>query len=122
MHVVITGASRGIGLEFVRQYLARGDRVTAACRAPDRADDLHRLACDRLRVLARDVGDDASVAAFGAAVGEGPIDLLINNAGVMGEWASLHDMSMAGAMQTFSVNALGPLRETRALMTGLLSR
>lgn len=123
MHVVVTGANRGIGLEFVRQYLARGERVTAACRAPQEAHALRALgasAGDRLRVLACDVGDDASVADFARALGEVPVDLLINNAGVGGEWGDLDALSTEAALRTYSVNALGPLRVTRALLPNLL--
>lgn len=119
MRVVITGANRGIGLEFVRQYLARGDEVVAACRDPERADGLRALACDRLRVLACDVSSDEGVAAFARELGDGPVDLLINNAGVGGGWVSLDEMDMAAALETYSVNALGPLRVSRALLPAL---
>lgn len=121
MQIVITGASRGIGLELVRQYLGRGDAVVAACRSPDGATALHALAADhgsRLRVLACDVGDDDSVAAFAAALGDTPVDLLINNAGV-GDWAGLDAVNTADALRVYNVNALGPLRVTRALLPQL---
>ncbi len=123
MHVVVTGANRGIGLEFVRQYLARGDSVTAACREPAGAAALNALgapAGDRLRVLACDVSDDARVADFAERLGDAPVDLLINNAGVGGEWTSLDALSTERALHTYSVNALGPLRVTRALLPNLL--
>ena len=60
--VLITGANRGLGLEFVRQYLADGWQVYAACRDPDSASELRRLAEDSgetLRILAMDVTDPA---------------------------------------------------------------
>lgn len=122
MHVVVTGASRGIGLEFVRQYLARGDTVVAACREPARAAELASL-CDaagpRARVLACDVASDAGVAAFAAALGDVPVDLLVNNAGVGGGWESLDKVTTDVALDTYNVNALGPLRVTRALLPHL---
>jgi NAD(P)-dependent dehydrogenase (short-subunit alcohol dehydrogenase family) len=117
MQIVVTGASRGIGLELVRQYLGRGDAVVAACRSPDGATALHALGReygDRLRVLACDVGDDDSVAAFAAALEGTAVDLLINNAGV-GDWAGLDAVNTADALRVYNVNALGPLRVTRAL-------
>jgi NAD(P)-dependent dehydrogenase (short-subunit alcohol dehydrogenase family) len=120
MHVVVTGANRGIGLEFVRQYLSRGDRVTAGCRDPESAAALRALAGERLAVHACDVSDDARVEAFARAVGDATVDLLINNAGVGGEWTSLDALSTASALHTYSVNALGPLRVTRALLPHLL--
>ncbi len=122
MHVVITGASRGIGLEFVRQYLSRGDHVVAACRDPARAAALAALveeAGPRARILACDVASDASVAAFAAALGDGTVDLLVNNAGVGGGWESLDGVATDVALDTYNVNALGPLRVTRALLPHL---
>lgn len=123
MNIVVTGANRGIGLEFVRQYLARGEGVVAAVRAPGEASALRALEGahpGRLRVLACDVGDDASVAAFARSLGETAVDVLVNNAGVRGEWVSLEAMDTAEALRTYSVNALGPLRVTRALLPHLL--
>lgn len=121
MQIVVTGASRGIGLELVRQYLGRGDAVVAACRSPDGATALHALGReygDRLRVLACDVGDDDSVAAFAAALEGTAVDLLINNAGV-GDWAGLDAVNTADALRVYNINALGPLRVTRALRPNL---
>lgn len=56
------------------------------------------------------MGDDASVAEFARALGDAAVDVLVNNAGVRGEWTSLEAMDTAEAMRTYSVNALGPLR------------
>jgi NAD(P)-dependent dehydrogenase (short-subunit alcohol dehydrogenase family) len=123
MDIVVTGANRGIGLEFVKQLLARGERVVAAVREPRSADALRSLEGAHpgaLRVMACDVGDDASVAEFARALGGGAVDVLVNNAGVRGEWTSLEAMDTAEALRTYSVNALGPLRVTRALLPHLL--
>src|SRR3546814_17121488 len=68
-HCLVTGANRGVGLEFVRQLLARGDRVVATCRQPGRATALNALAGDhpgRLPVLPLDVADPKSHAALAA--------------------------------------------------------
>jgi NAD(P)-dependent dehydrogenase (short-subunit alcohol dehydrogenase family) len=123
MNVVVTGANRGIGLEFVRQLLARGDHVVAGVRDPTHAETLTALAAtagDRLRVRTCDVASDASVAAFAAELGAGAVDLLINNAGVMGgRHQRVDDMDFAAAERTFSVNALGPLRVALALLLAL---
>lgn len=122
MHYVVTGANRGIGLEFTRQLLARGDAVVAVCRDPAAATALNALAFDgspRLRVLACDVGDDASVEALGRALTGEAVDVLINNAGVGGDWSGLSKMDVPRALATYSVNALGPLRVTRALLDSL---
>lgn len=119
MRYAISGASRGIGLEFVRQLLARGDTVEAGARVPWEARQLTSLAREagsRLRIHALDVTCNASVRAFAAALGDSPIDVLINNAGVTGKWSPLGELDfedMATAMET---NALGPMRLSSALI------
>lgn len=120
MRIVITGANRGIGLELTRQCLARGDSVIATARNPEDATALQSLArgSRELTVLACDVGDDASVRAFAAKV-TGAVDALINNAGVMGAMTSLADLDTRDALNTYSINALGPLRVTGALLPQL---
>src|SRR5690349_15268294 len=122
MRWVITGTNRGIGLEFVRQLLARGEHVEAGVRDLDRAHDvraLGELAEGRLRVHPCDVGDDASVRAFADAIGPVPVDVLVNSAGVMGKMQSLEELDLADVHRTFDVDALGPLRVTRALLPAL---
>ena len=117
MHVVVTGANRGIGLELVRQLLARGDQVEAACRRPD---DARELRATGARVHAVDVADGASVAAFAAALDDLPVDLVINNAGVFGDMRQrLADFNYEAATRTFEVNALGALRVSQALLPHL---
>ena len=65
--VLITGANRGLGLEFARQYLADGWQVYAACRDPASASELRQLAeNERMRILAMDVTDAGSVKAAAA--------------------------------------------------------
>jgi len=123
MQIIVTGANRGIGLELVRQYLERGDAVVAACRAPQEATALQQLTTtspNTLRILACDVGDDASVAAFAVSLQGLGVDLLLNNAGI-GDWAGLAELSMETALRVYSINALGPLRVTRALLPNLRS-
>lgn len=120
MRIVITGANRGIGLELVRQCLGRGDSVIATARDPEEARELRSLAgtSGALTVLACDVGDDESVRAFAAKV-TGAVDVIINNAGVMGAMTSLAKLDTADALKTYSINALGPLRVTGALLPQL---
>ncbi|KAF8692165.1 hypothetical protein HU200_039766 [Digitaria exilis] len=88
---MVQGASRGIGLEFVRQLLRRSDqgRVVATCRAPAAAAELHKLreehAPGRLTVLPLDVTDEATIEAAAASIAEthGSLDLLINSTGIL---------------------------------------
>ena len=123
MRWVVTGANRGIGLELARQLLARGDDVEALTRKPAEADELRKL-CEassgRGRVHPCDVADDASVRAAAAAIGDVAVDVLVNNAGVMGKMQSLEELDLDDVTRTFDANALGPIRVTRALMRQLM--
>ncbi|RKH44873.1 SDR family oxidoreductase [Corallococcus sicarius] len=121
MNLVITGANRGIGLELTRQSLAQGDTVHAGTRDPAQAQELTALVGDsggRLHVHALDVTSDESVRAFAAAL-TGPVELLINNAGLRTRRDDLEDLSLEDALQMLQVNALGTLRVTRAVLPRL---
>jgi NAD(P)-dependent dehydrogenase (short-subunit alcohol dehydrogenase family) len=104
---LITGANRGLGLEFARQYAAEGWRVIATCRDPDRAQALAEL---KVEVHALDVTDYAAVAALGRKLESESIDVLIANAGVL-----LDDPDAPGRidaapwMESFEVNTMAPL-------------
>ncbi|TXH68184.1 MAG: SDR family oxidoreductase [Lysobacteraceae bacterium] len=119
-HCLVTGANRGIGLEFARQLLSRGDRVVATCRHPGKATALNTLAGEypgRLRVLPLDVADAKSRAEL---TRELPlvcahIDLLINNAGVLHSGERFGHLSAAYLDDSFRTNTAGPLLLTEAL-------
>jgi len=84
--LLITGANRGLGFEFVRQFLGDGWDVIASCRNPDKADELTALGQDhgdRLTVETMDVNEDKSVYGLADRLADRPIDLLINNAGMV---------------------------------------
>ena len=81
--VLVTGANRGIGLEFARQYAADGWKVLATARDLEKAGDLRTLSGD-VSVFAMDVADDASIQQLARQLDGQPVDLLINNAGVPG--------------------------------------
>jgi len=110
----ITGANRGIGLEFARQLHAQGYTVIGTARQPDLADELQDVA----NVEACDVADDASVAAMAERLGDQPIDLLINNAGIL-EYDRLEKTTPDSLLRQFQVNAVGPFRVTKALAGNL---
>jgi len=120
MRVVVTGANRGIGLEFARQCVARGDDVWAGVRSPTHSPELERSASGQsgeLHIVALDVDDIWSVGKFAEQVGEAPLDLLINNAGVSGQRANaLAEADAEQAISTLETNAIGPLRVTQALL------
>lgn len=122
MNIVITGSNRGIGLEFVRQYLERGDHVYAGVRQPDKADALMELAKqygERLKIGACDIRSDASVKAFAESLGDVGIDMLINNAAVSGQIDGFFTTDLDDALTTYDTNTLGTIRVTRALMPHL---
>jgi len=102
--VLVTGANRGIGLEFARQYAAEGWQVIATCRDPEAATQLKALAGE-IRVEALDIGDDAEIARLAKRLGDQPIDLLINNAGVYGTGRG---SDTAAWLDVLRVNCIGP--------------
>lgn len=123
---LVTGANRGLGLEFVRQLLARGDRVIAACRHPGKATALNALAGEypgRLHVVPLDVADPKSHAALVhelALLTDGePLDLLVNNAGVLRGGERYGAVQAADLETSFRTHALGPLLLTQALTAQL---
>lgn len=112
---LVTGASRGIGLELVRQLHARGDEVIATCRT--RTPELDAIGCRVVDGI--DVGSDDVGAALDSAVEEGQtLDVVVNNAGVA-HWDTLETIDLDAARQELEVNALGPLRVTLALLPRL---
>ncbi len=113
-HAIITGANRGIGLELARQLSERGWKVTALCRRPSAA--LEGLGVTVVPDF--DVTDPVAIDALAAGLSPGSVDLLINNAGIL-EGMDLQHLDLASARRQFEVNALGPLRLTRALVDAL---
>lgn len=120
MRFVVTGANRGIGLEFVKQLTARGEDVDATARDPDDAPELRALLRSgvRLRLHRLDVAEDDSVAAFAQQLPPGPLDVLINNAGVSGVKGG-EPIDPPDILRVFNVNAAGALRVIRALLPRL---
>jgi NAD(P)-dependent dehydrogenase (short-subunit alcohol dehydrogenase family) len=124
MRALVTGANRGLGLEFVRQLLAHGAEVDATARHPEDARELAALGTEgkgTLRILPLDVADPASVRAFASALTPGPLNLVILNAGVGGQHGkSLEGLDLEAALDVLSINALGPLRVAQAILPRLL--
>lgn len=111
---VVTGASRGIGLEFCRQLMKRGERVIGVVRTPSPA-----LAELGVRTELADVTDAAQVEALGVRLAGEAVEVLINNAGVSSKASRLADLSIEELGRVFGVNATSPLVVTRALMPSL---
>lgn len=121
-HCLVTGANRGLGLEFVRQLLAQGHPVIATCRQPGKASALNLLAGEhpsRLHVLPLDVTDarsrDALAHELPLVLGGGRLQLLINNAGVLHGGERFGTLDGAQLEESLRANAIGPLLLVQAL-------
>ena len=116
---MITGANRGLGLEFARQYAGEGWRVLGCCRNPSAAAELNDLAASNgaATVHALDVDDGASVARCRPISSRQAIDILINNAGVIGSrGGGLGSMDYEAFEPCLQTNVLGPLRVAEAFI------
>jgi NAD(P)-dependent dehydrogenase (short-subunit alcohol dehydrogenase family) len=119
--ILITGANRGLGLEFTRQYMARGTMVLAGCRHPDQAADLQELSNQhpgQLVVLPLVITDQASIERSANEVGEmvGGLDILINNAGQFPRGERPGILRADVLLDTFAVNSVAPLMIAQAYL------
>jgi NAD(P)-dependent dehydrogenase (short-subunit alcohol dehydrogenase family) len=114
--VLITGANRGIGLEMCHQFADRGDDVVAVCRSANK-----ELAQPGIEIVdGIDVAEDSVVEQLAERLKGRRIDILINNAGILTS-ESLDDLDFDRMRKQYEVNALGPLRVTKALLPNLHS-
>ncbi|MCA9676895.1 MAG: SDR family NAD(P)-dependent oxidoreductase [Myxococcales bacterium] len=124
MHVLITGASSGIGEAIAGEYLTRGASLTVVARRRDRLEALAGRAGDgRVHVIARDLSEHDGVpeVVAEAEAALGPIDVLVNNAGVQ-ILGPAHQAAWAPGEQLLKVNVLAPLRMTLAVLPGMVAR
>lgn len=120
-HYLITGVGRGIGEALARLALSRGHEVTGSVRnkSSQGAEALAAEGGNRFSLLQFDVTNPGAIQAAAAAV-EKPVDVLVNNAGVIGpDRQSTLDMDFPGFTLTFDINVLGPLRVTQAFLPHL---
>ena len=113
---LVTGANRGIGLEFARKLSGRGERVVGTARRPERADELRKTGA---RVEALDVGDDASVAALVRSLAGEALDVLVLSAAIGEAGPGVDHLVAADVERTLNVNAVGAVRMTGALLPNL---
>lgn len=121
--ILVTGANRGIGLEFVRQYAKAGWRVYACCRAPQRAVALNEIISGTSNVTVHqlDVADHTLIDALGTALSNEPVDVLLNNAGTYGapQRQNLGELDYESWAHTLRVNTMGPVRMVERLLPNL---
>ena len=123
--VLITGANRGLGLEFARQYAADGWRVLACCRSPSDSPELIALsASGDLTAYSLDVADFAAIERLAADLERTPIDVLLNNAGFFGPKpvADNNPAQVFGSIdyeiwaQVLRINTMAPLKMAEAFV------
>ncbi|XP_070572964.1 C-signal-like [Ptychodera flava] len=126
-NVLITGANRGLGLEFVKQLVVLSEpplNLFATCRTPGtgKAKELQELsvANPRVKVLQLDVTDESSIVRavehVKKAVGNDGLNLLINNAGITTKGVTYDSVQASSAMNVLATNTVGPLLTTKAFL------
>jgi NAD(P)-dependent dehydrogenase (short-subunit alcohol dehydrogenase family) len=113
--VLITGANRGIGLEFCRQYASDGWRIIACSRNPENSDALNKLADqyqDQIQLQALDVADHLQIDGLAQTLANESIDLLINNAGIypVSDNRGFGHSDYAEWGKAFRINTMAPLK------------
>ena len=123
--VLITGANRGIGFEFAKQYAEKGWRVLAGARDPDGAGDLHALSEEypAVSIEQLDVSDPDSIDRLAGKLSGQAIDLIVNNAGIFGEFGDqmFGDLKIDLFDTFMRTNALGPLKMCEAFLPHVAS-
>ena len=123
MKILVTGASRGIGLEMVRYAMNKGWDVLACCRHPQRADNLlsmAQLSNGRVSVHIVDLAELATIQALAYELRHEKIDMLINNAGVYGSDSnSFGEVDARDWSETFKVNTIAPMKMSEAFIEQL---
>ena len=109
--VLVTGANRGIGLEFCRQYALEEWRVLACCRHPSKD-----LALPGVEIYPLDVGDPAQIQKLAGRLSGESVDLLINNAGIYPDSGNFGEIDYEKWMRAFEINAMAPLRMAEAFV------
>ena len=122
--VMIVGATRGIGLELVRQHSAEGDKVIACARDTNAAEKLDEVAAGagNIDIVQLDIADPASIEAAGKTVGDQAIDTVIIVAGVVGgAHQSVDDIDIEEWHRTLDANTIGPLLVARTFKPNLVA-
>jgi NAD(P)-dependent dehydrogenase (short-subunit alcohol dehydrogenase family) len=123
--VLVTGSNRGLGLEFVKQYAGKGWTVIATVRDPSTAPELAALAAQHRNITVEklDVGNRAEIIALAARYQGKPIDVLLNNAGLLGdrEKQGFKQLDYATFEEVLRVNTYAPLAMAQAFMPNVVA-
>ncbi len=121
--VLITGTNRGIGLELAKQYAEKGWDVIATARNPEKADELQALAKKHKKIAVEklDVSDVKAIEALAAKYKGKPVDILINNAGTLGDVPkqTIGALDQAEFVNVLTANTFGALKVTEAFKANL---
>lgn len=117
--ILITGASRGLGLEFSKQFVNDGWDVIATCREPEEAKLLRQIAVANIHQL--DVDDQDSVESLKNTLGNLQIDVLLNNAGIIGQREGFGRIDYRSWNEAMSTNVFGPIRIAETFEENVLS-
>jgi short-subunit dehydrogenase len=123
MHVVVTGASSGIGEAVAREYLRRGASLTLVARRTEKLAELARGEERRCHVVGADLSDPEKACGWvdAAESALGPIDILVNNAGVQIVARAL-DTAVDDGERMLRLNVMSPLRLTKRVLPGMIAR
>lgn len=122
--VVVTGAGSGMGRQLTVELVQKGAKVAAVDFRAETLEETKKLAGGTVEAFVLDVTDAAGVAALPAQIQAklGPVDALINNAGIIQPFVHVKDLTMEQANKVMAVNFTGPLMMVKAFLPGLLSR
>ena len=123
--VLVTGANRGIGLRLATNYAERGWNVIATARKPNKADELNALAANHanVKVVQMDLTDHAGIDALAESLQDVPIDVLLNNAAMLGDPAGqdFPELDFELMQQVYSVNTVGTMKMAEAFYPNVLA-
>ena len=122
--ILVTGANRGLGFEFVEQYLNEGNDVIATYRNENSSMDLIEMGDERsnLKLLQLDVSSNKSLNSFAENLGDSPIDIFINNAGVYGPRnSSFGNVDEENWIPAIKINAIAPILLTQLIIKNIRS-
>jgi NAD(P)-dependent dehydrogenase (short-subunit alcohol dehydrogenase family) len=121
--ILITGANRGIGLEFVKQYRIKGFKIYATCRDLAQADELRALEkthLDQIHVFELDVSNPRQIQSLAEELQNIPIDIVINNAGIFGgDSEEQNKLNSEEWLEVFRINSIAPIQVIKAFKSNI---